>query len=123
MDCLQAEDLTEYLSCECESIPEIEDDGSDDERFFSAEMDDSMIVHTTDDELTIPADNPQYNTCEYGKIKNESENDITSLADLSAGYNAIADPQEPDSLCESSLKPRNTNTIQAGRTEDDQEWQ
>ena len=65
--------------------------------------------------LTIPADDPQYNTCEFDKLKNASgaasENDITSSAGLSAGYNAIADPQESDSLCEPSLHSRDTNTI------------
>ena len=40
---------------------------TDDEDFFSAEADDSMFAHTTDDELNIPADDPQYNTCEYDK--------------------------------------------------------
>ena len=63
---------------------------TDDIEFFSAEMGDSMIVHTTDDELAIPADDPQYNTSEYDRIRmyNASENDINSSTDLSAGYNS-----------------------------------
>ena len=39
------------ITCDCDDIPEIEDDVTDDEDFFSAEMDDFIIVHTTDDEL------------------------------------------------------------------------
>ena len=58
------------ITCDCDDIPEIEDDVNDDEDFFSAESDDSMFAHTTDDELTIPADDPQYNTCEYDRIQN-----------------------------------------------------
>ena len=92
----------DMIPSECDNFPEIEDDVSDDEEFFSAEMGDSMIVHTTDDELIIPTDDPQYNTCEYDKIKNASETDITSSADLSDGYIAIADPKKSDSPCESS---------------------
>ena len=57
-------------------------------------MGDSMNVYTTDGELIIPADDSQCNTCEYDRIKKASENDIISSADLSAGYNVIADPQE-----------------------------
>ena len=100
MDCLQRQ--PDKITCDCDDIPEIEDDVTDDEDFFSAEADDSMFSHTTDDELTIPADDPQYNTCEYDKMKDTaphaSENDITSSADLSAGYKAIADPQVSESL-------------------------
>ena len=87
-------------------------------------MDDSIIVHTTDDELTIPADDPQYNTCEYDKIKDASgaasENDFTSSADLSAGYNAIADPQESDPPCKPSLHSRDTNTIHSKNQRNEQ---
>ena len=54
------------ITCDCGDIPEIEDDVTDDEDFISA--DDSMFAHTND-ELTIPSDNPQYNTCEYDKIQ------------------------------------------------------
>ena len=100
-----------------DDIPEIEDDVTDDEDFFSAEMDDSMNFHTPGDELTILSDDSLYNTCEYNIIQNASgavsENDIglTSSGDISAGYNAIADLQESDSLCEPFLYSRDTNTI------------
>ena len=99
---------------DCDDIPEIEDDVTDDEDFFSAEADDSMFAHIKDDELTIPADNPQYNTCEFDKMKDAapyaSENDITS-ADHSAGYKVIADPQVSGSLHGLSLHSKDTNTI------------
>ena len=80
------------LTFDCNDIPDIEDDITDDEDFFSAEADDPMMVNTTDDELAIPADDPQYNTCEYDRMQDAAESDKTS-ADLSAGYNATADPQ------------------------------
>ena len=53
-------------------------------------MGNSMIVHTTYDEPVIPAEYLQYNTSECDPIKKASENDINS-ADLSVGYNVIAD--------------------------------
>ena len=74
-----------------------------------------MIAPTSDDELAIPTDDPQYNTCEQDKIQDTSgaasENDITSSADLSDGYKAIDDPQVSESLHDSSLHSRDTNTI------------
>ena len=74
-----------------------------------------MNAHTTDDELTIPADDPQYNTCEYDRIQNASgaasKNDITTSADLSTGYHAIADPKVSESPCEPSVHSRDTNSL------------
>ena len=51
------------ITCDCDDIPEIEDDATDDEDFFSAEAD-SKNEPTSDDELAIPTDNPQNNTCD-----------------------------------------------------------
>ena len=66
------------------------------------------------DELAIPTDDPQYNTCEYDKMQDApgavSENDLLSSADLS-GNKAIADPEVSVFLCDSSLHSRDTNTI------------
>ena len=111
------------ITCDSDDIPDIEDDVTDEEEFFSAEIDDSIIIHTTDDELTIPADDPQYSTCIVDKLKNASgaasENDITS-ADLSAGYKAIADPQESDSPSEPSLHSRDTNIIHSKNQRNEQ---
>ena len=71
-----------------------------------------MTAPTSDDELAIPTDDPQYNICENDKIQIESgaasENDVTYSADLSAFYNTIPDPQVPESPCESSLHSRDT---------------
>ena len=56
---------------------------------------------TSDDELAIPTDDPQYNNCEQDKMPDASgaasENDITP-SDLSAGYKAIFCPQVSESL-------------------------
>ena len=91
------------ITCDCDDIPEIEDDTTDDEEFFSAEAD-SMNEPALDDELAIPTDDPQFNTCEQDKMSDASgaasENDITS--DLSASYKAIFCPQVSESLQDSS---------------------
>ena len=89
------------ITCDCDDIPEIEDDVTDDEDFLSAEADDTINGPTSDDELAIPTDDPQYNTCEQDKMQDASgaasENDIT-YSDFSAGYKAIFCPQVSESL-------------------------
>ena len=51
------------ITCDCNDKPEIEDDVTDDEEFFSAETDGSIVTPSFGDELAIPTDDPQYNTC------------------------------------------------------------
>ena len=73
--------LPDKITCDCNDIPEIEDDVTNDEDFFSAEADDTMNGPTADDELAILTDDPQYNTCEQDKMQDASgavsENDTT----------------------------------------------
>ena len=40
------------ITCDCDNIPEIEDDVTDDEDFFSAEADDTMNGPTSDDRVS-----------------------------------------------------------------------
>ena len=74
------------VTSDCDDIPEIEDDVTDDEEFFSAEADDSIVTPSFGDELAIPTNDPQYNTCEYDKMHDTSgtvsENDLLSSADF-----------------------------------------
>ena len=50
------------VTCDCEDIPEMEDDPTDDEDFFSVEA----------DEVTNPADEAQNNTCIVDKRQDAS---------------------------------------------------
>ena len=97
---------------------------TDDEDFFSAEADDSMFAQTTDDELSIPTDDPQYNTCEYDGMQDAAlvlhQRMISASADISAGYKAIADPQVSESPRESSLHSRDTNIIHSKNQRNEQ---
>ena len=75
------------VPCDDKDIPETEDDPTDDEDFFSVDA----------DEITIPADDPQYNTCIVDKIQDasgaaSSVSEIPSSANFSDGSQTKDDP-------------------------------
>ena len=66
----------------------------DDEEFFSAEADDSIVTPSLGDELAIPNEDASGAT---------SENNLLFSADLSG--NDKVDPEESVSMCDSSCTP------------------
>ena len=110
------------ITSECDDIPEIEDDVTDDEDFFSAEGD-ASIAPTSEDELAIPTNDPQYNHGEINENPEEapdsSEETTFASADLSDGYKAMAKPQMSKSLhVNPSLHSRDTKTNPKNPKED-----
>ena len=102
------------VPCDDKDIPETEDDPTDHEDFFSVEA----------DEITIPADNPQYNTCIVDKIQDvsgaaSSVSEIPS-AKFSDGSQTKDDPPVSEYLGDSSMHSRDNNNIQSQRQKDGQ---
>ena len=90
------------ISSRFDDIPEIEDDGTDDEEFYSAKADDFIVTPWLGDDLAIPNDDASSAV---------AENNLLCSADLSDGYEAIADLEESVSLHEPSLYPRNNQPM------------
>ena len=101
------------ITSECDDIQEIEDDVTDDEDFFSVEGD-ASIAPTSEDELAIPTNDPQYNPGEINENPEEAPNSsgqaTFASTDLSDGYKAMAKTQMSKSPHEPALHSRNIKT-------------
>ena len=101
---------SDKISSDCNDIPEIEDDVTDDdEDFFSAEADDSIVTPLFGDDLAIPNDDAS------GAA---TENNLLSSADFSD--NDKANPEESVSPRDSSLHSRDNKTIHSKDQRNDQ---
>ena len=101
---------SDKISCDCNDIPEIEDDVTDeDEQFFSAETDDFIVTPLFSDGLTIPNDDAS------GAA---TGNNLLSSADFSD--NDKANPEEIVSPCDPSLHSRDNKTIHSKDQRNDQ---
>ena len=87
----------------------------EDEDFFSAEADGHMTAPTSDEELTIPTNDPPLYTCGKDETQDQSgasseQTSITSV-DLSDGYKARANPKEAEDMHASGLHSRDTKFL------------
>ena len=113
------------ITCDCEDIPEMEDDPTDGEDFFSVKTDEAIVTPLLGDDITISPDDPQYNTCNVDKIQDpsgaaSSVGEKPSSAEFLNGSKTSHDPQESILPCDLSLHSRDTNIIKTQKQKNEQ---
>ena len=81
------------IICDCKDIPEMEDDPTDDEDFFSVEADDPIVTPAFGDEFDILADDPQYNICSLNKNQDPSGSD-SSVSETPSSTDFLMVPKQ-----------------------------